>query len=689
MRIDSFPSLVVAILIVIAILGVTYSVSKKHGQSDSGAPTLPDPPPHQPIAERRFAATILGICALTAYLWILFNHSTGGLMHLLEDAPPKTLLPFVLGAAVSAVGILVALFLTLKGRIRTAVTMLVVLLTLHAWGGNGGFELLDPQTVDQSSKQVLSFELSEDLRDTELWCNGVLLGTMPVILEESDFVKTVPDEYQPPAGTENIEWTEYDQNGVEVKKTAQTRFAVAKKGLFDPSEQNSVEEGSTFHFQVMFQDRPLGGRITRAGTGRSGRFTRHIAWTILPDTNLIRHRMSGTLDQIRAVGFQPDTAQLNALEPYGNFAFKTVTTLAAQEPAWADVLEHWSHQRYPREQEPSASTALSVFRAIQEQADRQRRYDTRSIEGWTIESITHALPQKALVQEAMSWLKKSRQGRYFQNYYHGWWNGEAYFGTSKVPQNLQESPFPPRCLVLAHAIWIQDLQEIGHQPGRTSEIERLIAPELLRQGAEDLAFALGGAVVDRFLARQNWRSEPSHSHNNLSYYQARPVNRWFLALMTYQGPAGDDFRKNHRQAIFNFVEQNLTENPWDLSVTEFLLRPDRDRDASPDLALEFWPRMLEIPSRTDEELYNCWRYLARLEPHTPLQWYVDAWNRFPEQWHSPGSAESAIHKLPDTRRSEILNAVLSAVRQAPPSPNRPQEETQSIIQDLESRLPSP
>jgi hypothetical protein len=640
--------------------------------------SLPTPPPHPPRAERAFNAVLLLLTAITLFTWVACNRGTGGILPDIATVSAAVARPFLLALGFGLSCALLGAYLAYRGATATAVVMTAAGAIISGWVINGGLHQFSypDQRVWQTRQVLMSFESSEKLPDLELWCNGEKIGILPVVMPMEKFLAKAPSwqEEEPPGETISFHRNPSEQSH---PRELETWFPLAWP------EQTDFRKYGAYYCRLRRSDGEwLPGRMSGGGHGTAGRSTYQVGFTLLPEEEYLQSHIEPLLDSLRARDFAVDEQLLGRLDQWGHFGFKTIVGMQQQESQWNGVLQSWAKAHYGPLSDLEPDRALDLYRTLQQEADQNRSYRTDSLQGWTLEKIADSIPSSVIEKEALNWLEAMRHGRFFYQYFYQ--ARPAAFGVNAVSQATADQPLPPSAFVTAHAVWAIRKGLDPYGADREHYIFTKIAPELLRQKHEEIALQLGGPAVNRYLARQNWYSDPDIAEDNLAYVHGQRVNKWFKFLVSFDGPAGVEFREQHRQEIYDFVSNQLRAHPWDLDITGFLFDA-RTKNGKP-LAWDYWPIFRQMRFPQAEELYYGWNYLARLEPDTPLEWYLDAWKRHPDQWYAPGYAESALSKLPVSRRIEIMETILDWTRDLEPFPSGATQSREAIVQDLESRI---
>jgi hypothetical protein len=186
-----------------------------------------------------------------------------------------------------------------------------------------------------------------------------------------------------------------------------------------------------------------------------------------------------------------------------------------------------------------------------------------------------------------------------------------------------------------------------------------------------MAAALGGPAIAEFPLEQDWQApiegSPSAWKNRL-HGIGHGVNRWLYLLATLRDPMGQQWRTENHEWLAQLADQTVQASITDPADALAFLFLDNGAPA-----LCYWPPLLEQLSGPARQIHGgatelkrtLWTYLARLEPRTTVEMYVDVLRVTGDR--RPGYeldlAIKLLRELPPARLGEVAEALTDEAKQ--------------------------
>ncbi len=215
---------------------------------------------------------------------------------------------------------------------------------------------------------------------------------------------------------------------------------------------------------------------------------------------------------------------------------------------------------------------------------------------------------------------------------------------------------PASDYVLAHAVWLLDRHLDKHaSPYDDNIVERRIVPAILRlRRWHSLPFSvpLGGSVVQDFLLRQDWRTEPSDlEYGDVESLSGAKVNRWLYWLCQLREPEARRWQHRHQHLLMDIADEVGGSDVLGLS---FMF--DDHLEGFLSLAEAYWPRFKRaVAGSRGRDLRAMGEYLVKMGSAASEQMYIEAMHEQRDDpfWH----AFDHTDLLPAEKQIAVWNAM--------------------------------
>lgn len=621
----------------------------------------------------RITEAIVLLCAAVALVvFTATNPSTGGRLLMLDQFGSAFEATNIAVAICAAFGVLLATVICLLRRTGPATVLAAIVLCAYGWVLNGPGDLIERIAPQGATKPTVPYVLTlskSNVAGAQLWVNGVLLGTTPVQTTLDEFLEKVPPWPDPPEGyrdgTDEVHLIHYSPRGSRSRSIHRRCMQFELPELPERHRKPSHPQTQGRHYYARVKLDGHWGHFDGGGGsgGSGGRYTYRISQHFPAVFPHRRQRLEKMLDKARLNDYRVGPDWFTTMETFDQDGPLAVYKLLDKEPDIIKALDDWAAWKYDLDHIADEKSAWAVFQRICAEADLLEHYSTASIAGRAVELITDRLDAELLVKKAVKLIQSTR--------FWGWrsWtlNGRPQFRAIHRPQELNRLQVSG--YVVAHAVWMLDESLDAKDDSKPNIVEREVVPAVIcwhheRMPAMRLAASLGGPSIERFLLRQNWRTDASKlPFRQRMHLQGEDANAWLFLLANLRGPVGRKFRRQHASRLMDMADNGDIE-----SIEDYRLlgqNPFGFVFIDKDLALKYWPRfkartLSEHSSRTLKLQFH---YLANMEPHCEVQMYVDAWRSFSYDYSSYQEALQVLDRLPDEKREKVILALEQQIRQ--------------------------
>lgn len=678
-----------ALVPLLALIGLIWVAWRRGWMRSDWTPLVGGAQPAR--AGCRAETAMLAGLSIVVLTMITFRPYDGSLVIARGQAGYETL-GWTLAGGAAAVCLLAALP-ALIGRTLVAVLLCTAVLLSYGFIVNYRSSKPGPFGTQASPQQPATYTFDAELEDgtpipAELWINGVHLGTMPATLpierlEAIPIWESPPAEMDPPEAW--LEEPQYSRDSIHVwkKKTAWSKAMVHlawAKGV----AQGGSTAGDRRDYFARIRYAGKWGWSSGGGGGSQG-------WTMtvqFPDENsLPAERL---LDQARANDYRVTTDWLAAMDSLKPTLWSTLEKRADREPQFAAVMDQWAVWKYDLDTIRTPEAAWAAFDRIGREAEESGRYDSNSMAGRAVELLVPRLDPLRLVTLAEQMIGQTMRLSY---HYQTRPDGRIGFGYSRGGASRMSGTVysrstgnsrdvDMRLYPVAHAVWALDRRLDSIDDRSPNLVEQHIPRALLTYHFRNeevllIANALGGCPgLDQYLIRQDWQISGSELNTSngwphrMTRYGSEPINKWLYLLAHLDSPAGAAFRLQHRREIMSMLDDCLADAVFHSDALPAFLFADLNQ-GSKSLAAEYWPKFVTLGLRQYEQLQLQFQYLARMEPISTTEMYVQAWRSHGRRDVDASEALKHLSKLPAARVLEIVAALRAEVEQSPP-PNGPE-----------------
>jgi hypothetical protein len=649
-------SMLITIVFVGLVVGVLLHIRKgtRFGMFRRG--TLPIPSPKADWVSTICETAALGIGGGMALAALA---TTFGLLGVLDQLRPAFARVAVWAAALAGAGVVLAILISLTGRSVAGILVLTAVLIGYILVVNGPERLSIRRLAPTGSTRNVNHLVltANGWRGVDVWANGVYLGKTPVVTTMDEFFAKVPYWSGPPAGfdpekpLENTQWIEF-------------RFPEYVKEHTDWGGAVWDRSRKSYYLKMKLGTEwgKYGGSNSGGGGGGQYQQGYEQSWSVVFPEH--EKALAKVVEEVRRMGYTVTPQWIGQVESFGQEGLNAVYRAAEKNAKMWTVLDDWARIRYGLDKVSNSTEAWAVFQGIIKEADRTMEYSTASIAGRAVDLLVPKLDPEQLAREAVRLI----EGTYNYSVSHGYLGGQFYFATTVHQQFDGGLRNLPGVLAVAQAVWRLD-ELLDRQGKRPNIVEEQIVPAILRwhYGTDffmQAAVALNGPVLDRFLLRQNWRTEgEAIAWSDRTFLGgSHQVNRWLYYLATVQSPAGRQFRKQYADKVLALAEATAPPN-WvpELDTISFLFN-DLD-EGKGSLAYQFWPAYSAMAiKRGSQVLPEQWKYLVRMEPVATADMYAEAWRRCPRiDYADLGEGLRKLGPLPQKKQAQVLRAVEAAI----------------------------
>ena len=641
-------------------------------------PSTREDKPSDPIAritkERRvgrLAEAAMLLC-MSLVLWLIIgtNKSFGGLLLLLDQLHPTLARVYVVLTVLVLLGILGACLVVGRGATRLGTVLCAASLIVFTAIQNGPVRILEsfvPKEDRAFYSDLRFYSDRSELEGSELYVNGVLLGTLPLEISEVEFRTRVPVWKEPPA---DLNWRDvpsslktYSGPSGGFSKASQYQRLDLKQSLNKPEYYAQVKYSGQWCYTTS-----QGGSIRyRDGFFRGASFRLNFRCLEREQT------LERLLDWARMKDFQVSDVWIETLETYGQDGVEILIKAASNEPGTKDLLDQWASRRFRLDHVNDEATAWQAFERICQAATKAKAYSTEGLEGRAVTWLAPKLRVDELADQAIQLLKgvDRLDWRYWK--VNGIW--QFGYGPGMVTSSPETAysgsmgvrPLPTKGYAVAHALKI--LFEQG-DPRARDVLQHQVAPEILASFYQDLFMhgmrhrllsAVGGPVLESFLFRQNWEADPKQlSARQCVRTDVGRLNGWFYMLTYLQTATGRQFRQAQRDRLFEIADEV---DRWSKreGLGFLFLDPDQGKDS---LAYQYWPRFLK--NLAEEKMWDsrhmnlAYAYLIKMEPITEPNRYVEAFMALEPQRLDSSISFRALASAPQSRKPGVYRAMKEA-----------------------------
>lgn len=597
-----YTFVLIQIVFLPVILFAAVYAAKRLWQRPAGRDFGPANAPAPSRASR--AGESLLILLLGGLTWFLTasTRSTGGMLLDLDQLTPAVARANLAAAIVTGVGVVVCALIALR-RTIPAVILAVTLLSAYGFTLNSGFDFLGRRAAKQQAPIEWTIDLmGTNARGADLWVNGVHLGKTPVTITIDEFLKRVPFWGAPPetVGEDVIVVPEHFPKRIVVSKL--TRWIAIELPSRPARGAAPGARGPVYYAKAR-----SGDDWGYAGGSSQSTFGDEYAYSSIgvkfPDRD---RRLESLLDQVRLADYRPSADWLSAIETYGLDGWNSLRKAARDEPRMREVIDAWADSRYGTGQVKDADSAWRVLDRIRREAEANRQYTTSSVAGRAIELIAPMLDPERLATAAVEYIRTARYGGYSYKKQEDGRYEFSYPRQERRGGDGLDEQYPPGAFPVAHAVYAQSLQ-----PDPPALIQARIAPALIRwQDKTEIAAALGGAEVEPFILRRDtYRIEPKDFRDRKYLSNYGYINKWFWLGMHLRGQAGRNFRRLHKNQLFELLEKPTIPNIWEGTLSQ----EPYDLLFANGWGDEYWPRFKARTAGQNQFLKIWWEYLVRMD----------------------------------------------------------------------------
>ncbi len=654
---------------------------------------------------RLVEAAVLGIAGILVLAAAATTRSTGGYILSLGDLPPEYATVNVIAFFCALAGVGVAILVAILGRTVAGTIVMAVVLIGYGTVLNGSHypgQWFVPSEITEPDIEYLFDVNGTNVRDAELWINGVKVGTTPFTMTLSELEAKVPYWSKPPADIETARVksaSRYSLNGESYSEGKQWVHVELPfphhSAIWSTWKKYQDRKQKTYYAKVRYGGEWAG----QSGVGSSGGTNEFVPKQITVDFSVTfpkrQERLSKLLTMARLADYRVGPDWFEALETYQADGWIALYRAGEQDARMMEVLDAWATSRCKLDKAVDAESAWAAFQRICDDADTRGEYFTASATGRAVELLVPKLPPTRLVDAAVHWIRAYKSD-YNLNCTTWAWppRGRLQFGhtdrrgrvdllngtsrpfrwNSTSGWDYGKKPLSPRAFAVAHAVMLLN-DQLSHS-GTQSEpniLQRRIAPEIIRSQYKqydwDLpmktAIAIGGPDVDKFLLRQNWQAKPDQlDWSERNRFIGDGANKWLCYLACLDDDAGRRFRRKNADMVMDMADEMVRK---DTHIFVYLPSPMEFIFLDPWLAKEYWPRFArqvrQRPSNHDSALQQQWQYLVCMGDAASPPMFVEAWeNTKVEIGNIP---LDLLDQLKPKMRQEVVNALARHIEEHP------------------------
>ncbi len=675
---SSISALILVSLVVALILLVLSRV--RRGGFVEGPPAqrafLPSVAPKPDWTSRITESLLLGVAGGLLLLMLATARHSSGLLFTLDQLRPEFAMLIVTVFVCAVLGALTAVAVTLLWRTWAGVVLMAGVLCLYGTYPTGAGTWLEREFFPGATKTQLKLQiyLSGGIEGADVWVNDVYLGKAPVRMDMDEFLAKVPYWSEPPKDIDDpatqIKTSSYSLWGKHTD--TRSRWIRFKMGRYqeqwgmDPHPRWKDDKREFFARVKLDGHWAYAIKGHSGGSGGSGSpyvYRHQISLSVT-----FPHRdkcLEQLLDKARLMDYQVDKLWLSAADRLGDASEKAVCKAATTEPGLSQVLDAWATHRYQLGDVTDAPAAWEAFQRICKDADVRKEYSTAYVAGRAMELVVPMLDQAQLVDYAIECMKECRG--LTGGYSSGYEDGRFRFSVSMRYRPDQQQIWP-RMGAVAHAVWILDELLDGHNESKPNIVEQRIVPALIcwRPFGSyfETACKLGGPEINRFLERQPWRRDVSElPYRDKEYLFGLYVNKWRYMRANLRGAFGRRFRRESESALCEMADKIYAAQ---IDQTPEFLFLETTSDRRKGLAEKYWPKYRAFAATKKwHSLSLQWEYLAKMEPHSTIQMYVDTWRACKEDSSWRSEALLKLKALGAAKRDAVLKAISQEVEQRP------------------------
>jgi len=662
-------------------------------RSDSAASNLPASAPLG-SKKSRWAETVLLFCVTgTIFVFIATSTSTGGRLLVLDRLNPAFASVNIIVAVCIGVCLLLCILICYFGQASVATIMVGLVLVIYATLLNGPGELLERMAGEKGGERKVTWTINIggcDVKGAELWVNGVRLGTLPYTTTPEEFKAKVPYWPEEPAEMKNKEddwivpsYSPWSSRGKDHNGSRWADFVMPGESskYWGKHYRDSKEEEKARTYYAQFKYAGEWGYSSgTSGGGSGGKYIYHTN-TFFKGVRFPERekRLETLFDKARLADYSPGDGWFEALETFGEDAVIAIRLLVEIEPQMENILEQWAIRKYNLDQVADRASAWKAFENICTEADTRKFYSTADIAGKAVEMLIPMLDPETLSKRAIKIIRSSNN--------YGWYRwqlaGKQHFGFADRPEGLRtgakrtmgewrgggRDKLPMHAYALAHAIWKMDEYLDAKDCVNENIIEQKVVPQFLAQNYNDinrikLAIPIGSIELDKFLIRQNWRTDAENlPRNERLRLQGREINGWLYLLSKLKSPTGDEFRRTQSRLIMQMADSSMERSDMDAAEELGFLFVDLDKGKE-SMAYRYWPGFSKLSRKHKHyEIQMRYIYLIKMEPVSTVEMYVKALQEFHGGYSDASTAFSKLKKLPEPKKEKVCLALKAALNE--------------------------
>ncbi|NQV35296.1 MAG: hypothetical protein HQ515_21560 [Phycisphaeraceae bacterium] len=634
--------------------------------------TLPRPERKSSNQSRWVEAVMLLCGGLVIWVFTATNSSTGGRLLSLDQLHPAFARINVIVAALSLLGVLCSCLIAARWSSSLGVVLCAAVLIIYPSMLNGPRQWLESFVPEEARtpRTTLYFDLVTcDLQDAEFYVNGVSLGTLPVILDQADFLERVPVWVEEPA---RLDRSDIPDSLIDYKSPNSS--SLRTHSLYQRIRFKSPEGRETeYYAQVKHQDKWCYATGSGGSGGGGGRYVHqrlHRLNFLSPDHE---QRLERLLDWARIRDYDVPDSWFETMETYRYQGIKALLEKESNEPGIGDLLDEWASLKFGLDKVRDEDTAWQAFETLCQTVTKSQAYSTEGLEGRAVIRLAPRLSMEKLTARAKVLLRNVHHLSWSQWLAHG----KPHFGISRNRSRFmitgkgmsyarggrgKQLPIPG--YAVAHALWV--LYEQGNDTAIAALQEQLM-PLFIAQfhrgfpGYRFVCF-VGGPALERFLIRQNWQADPEQlAWEQIMRLPEGDMNGWFYMLANLDTPVGREFRQRHREKIFQMADPiDLDHSSEDVDF--LFLDLDQGKDS---LAFQYWPRFLrktpDYDRKGNRAMKYAVEYLVRMGTVSEPGMYVEVFKAIEEWTFYTMENFEVLSSLPFSHRESVCEALHEAM----------------------------
>jgi hypothetical protein len=687
-------------------------------------------PAGAPMGSRTSAGVELIVVAAMGLVILVMTATmpnTNGLLLQLANQSRAVVVYSLVAFALAALGFVAAITFAWRGAGSTAVVVMILTLAAYGFSLNGNpylSNLRQQQYREQRESRTdteMLIDIGANVTGADLWANDVYLGKTPVRIKLSEFLTKVPDwtddprKKRPETGPDSASnagkqpgsyWNDrwgilimpYDDVSRRLRGPIALPPAEAESNsMFGSTAINGGRSLPDYHFARVAYDGEEGHATgsTGGGSGNGVDFAESIGFRFLAREAAIER----LLDQARLADYQVDDRWMESIAKFGPDGWIAIRSAAEFEPQMQGVFDAWVRRKYSIDAARGFDGAWELFERIRQEGDAEGVYFTAAPAGRAVELLSPTLLPRLLIDASKPIVETTTNTTYVDygdvfgnrqiavyaegarpislpgnSRLQGWYNGHTKDGVGQMK---------PSDMAVIHAIWLAN-ERYAHgksSSGGANPFQTQLAPLLLRADFERsqrmpmamwAAVKLGGPVVETFLTRMTERKRDvdvlvNYRDAERPFMGAR-FNRWIYWAALLPGEAGQNFRANHLDALFEMADQ----------VAEYPASVDEVQAALPFLFTEnelgaesigrrYWPRYQEVVQRKRpyRDLEPQLSYLVCLGEAAEAEMFINvliaAWDARPNEMDFVQFRLRQLDKLPVEKQAAVLDGLLAHI----------------------------